>query len=94
MKKLYDLAVKTDSYTGKDGQKKNKWLSVGSVVEGEKGQYIIMNRTFNPAGLPNPDNKDSIFISMFTPKGKEAPEPQSGSDPIYGKNPFDDDPAF
>lgn len=96
MKKLYDLAVKTSSYTGKDGQVKNKWQTVGSVMEGDKiqangqkGKFIMIDRTFNPAGVPNPDNKDSVLISMFAPKEKDQP-----GQAVFGENPFSNEPEF
>lgn len=69
MAKLYDLAVKTGEFTGADGQTKGKWLNVGAVMSGnDGGQYMILDRTFNPAGLPNPDNRSNVLVSMFEPK--------------------------
>lgn len=69
MAKLYDLAVKTGEFTGSDGQTKGKWLNVGAVMSGnDGGQYMILDRTFNPAGLPNPENRSNVLVSMFEPK--------------------------
>ena len=63
-KKVYDLAVKL-------GEK--NWLNVGAVLEKDDGgRFIILERSFNPAGVPNPDNKSSLIISMFEPKQKTA----------------------
>ena len=79
MKKVYDLAVKTGSYQNKNGETKNRYQNVGSVMEGDNGQFIIMDRTFNPAGVPNPDNKSSVIISMFAPRednGSQSAQPQ------------------
>lgn len=74
MKKTYDLAVKTGSYKDKNGEQKNRYENIGTVVEGDNGPYIIMKRTFNPAGVPNPENRDTIVVSMFAPKdGNFAP---------------------
>ena len=59
-KKVYDLAVKL-------GEK--NWLNVGAVLEKDDGgRFIILERSFNPAGVPNPDNKSGLIISMFEPK--------------------------
>jgi hypothetical protein len=78
--KLYDLAVKTGSYQ-KDGQEKGRYENVGSVMQGDKGQFLILKRTFNPAGVPNPDCKDSVLISCFEPNGQQnqqqAPQQQA-----------------
>lgn len=74
MAKTYDLAVKTGSYKDKDGNVKNRYENIGTVVEGDNGPYIIMKRTFNPAGVPNPENRDTIVVSMFAPRdGNSAP---------------------
>lgn len=65
--KLYDLAVKTGSYT-KNSEEKGRYENIGSVMQSDKGQFLILKRTFNPAGVPNPDDKDSILVSCFEPK--------------------------
>lgn len=83
MKKLYDLAVKTGTYE-KDGETKNRYENVGSVMEKDDGgRFILLNRTFNPAGVPNPDNRSNVILSMFKnePK-KEAAPPPHGDDEV------------
>lgn len=73
-KKLYDLAVKTGSYTNKNGEEKGRWLNVGSVMLSDDGsKFIMLQRTFNPAGVPDLSGRggDSILLSMFDPKDKE-----------------------
>lgn len=90
MKKLYDLAVKTGTYE-KDGETKNRYENVGSVMEKDDGgRFIFLNRTFNPAGAPNPDNRSNVILSMFSVKDKNS----TLSDNI--KNTFDgtDEPPF
>lgn len=72
MKKTHDVVVKVGSYE-KDGQTKNRYENIGSRMEKEDGgAFILIRRTFNPAGVPNPDNKDSIIISLFEVKDKEG----------------------
>lgn len=66
--KLYDLAVKTGEYTNAQGETKGRYENVGSVMQGDNGQFVILKRTFNPAGVPNPDDKDSVLISCFEPQ--------------------------
>jgi hypothetical protein len=76
MGRKYDLAVKVGQYE-KDGVTKNKYLNVGAVLENEDGgQFILLNKTFSPAGVPDDRGGDSILISMFTPRTNE---PQGGS---------------
>jgi len=48
---------------------------------------MILDRTFNPAGVPNPDNKSSVLVSMFKAdrdSGNKKPTSDTG-------NPFNDD---
>lgn len=88
-KKIKDLAVKVGTYQ-KGGETKNRYVNIGAVFQKDDGgEFIMINRTFNPAGVPNPDNKDSIIISSFdvkdssggnhkgfTPQGDVAATPQ------------------
>ena len=71
MKKIYDLAVKTGSYQ-KDGETKNRYENIGSVMENENGQFMFLKRSFNPAGVDFKDGSESIIISMFAPKEKSG----------------------
>jgi len=70
-KKLFDVVVSTGKYTNNQGEEKSNFENVGVVLEGENGPYLLLKRTFNPAGVPNPDNKDSVLISLFEPKPKQ-----------------------
>lgn len=73
MRKLYDLAVKTGEYTDRNGDTKGRWQNVGSVIEGsDGGQFIMLDRTFNPAGVPNPDNRSSVLVSMFEHRDRDV----------------------
>ena len=90
MKKMYDLAVKTGEYQ-KDGETKNRYQNIGSIMENDNGQFMILDRTFNPAGVPNPDNKSSVLVSMFKAdrdSGNKKPTVNKSSAP---DNPFSDD---
>ena len=79
MKKLYDLAVKIGSYTNSNGDTKNRYLNIGAIMEKDDGgRMIFLNRTFNPAGVPTEQDRESIIVSMFAPKKNDSanePEP-------------------
>ena len=60
--KTHDLAVKVGEYQ-KDGQTKNRYQNVGVIIQGQHGPYILLEKTFNPAGIQ--DGKGSVLISMF-----------------------------
>jgi len=89
-KKLYDLAVKTGSYE-KNGETKGRYENIGAVMEGGDGnKFLMVKRSFNPAGVPFKEGSDAILVSMFTPKardGEQRAEP-AGSSP----DPNDDIP--
>ena len=72
MKKLYELAVRSGSYTTKDGNDKTIWLNIGSVWEGnDETQFMLLRATFNPAAIERKNGSDSIAVSMFPPRENE-----------------------
>lgn len=76
--KKFDVVAKIGSWTDKEGKNKNKYLSVGTVFENDdKKMFMVLNRTFNPAGVPNPENKEAVILSFFEPKVKEETKQQS-----------------
>lgn len=67
--KTHDLAVKVGTYE-KDGETKNRYENIGCIVEGANGPYILLNRTFNPAGVPTDSERSNIIVSMFAKKSE------------------------
>lgn len=76
-KVLYDLIVKEGEYQDETGMSKARFLNVGKVLQKETQEgtksFMLLKRSFNPAGIANPENKDSIILSLVKPKPKEAP---------------------
>lgn len=71
-RKIYDLAVKVGEYTDRDGNKKGRYMNVGAVLEKDDGgRFMMLERTFNPAGAPNPDGRTTVLLSMFEPRDRE-----------------------
>ena len=64
--KLFDLVVKVGEYTNNQGETKARYENIGSVMRNDKGQFAMLKKTFNPAGVPG--DRDSILVSMFEPK--------------------------
>jgi len=74
-KKIRDLAVKTSEYTDAQGNTKSRYQNVGALMKTDDGgEFVILNRWFNPAGVPNPENRDSVPVSCFKPREQNAPQ--------------------
>lgn len=98
-KKIRDLAVKTGSYTDRDGNTKGRYKNVGSLMESDDGsKFILLDTTFNPAGVPNPDNRDNVLISIFELKDDQrqqsTPVQSQAREQPPGENFADDDVPF
>jgi hypothetical protein len=65
--KKYDVSAKVGSYQ-KDGQSKAIWKTVGQIRDDGNGEYLLLDKTFNPAGIPCEPHKDQISLSLFTPR--------------------------
>ncbi len=101
--KIYDLAAVVGTYQ-KDGDTKNRYQNVGAILQKEDGgKFIMLERWFNPAGVPNPDNRSTVLLSMFEPKPRDgsgqapqpprSPQPQ-GNKQAGGFDEMDDDIPF
>lgn len=89
-KATHDLTVKIGEYTGHDGQKKARWLNIGKVIQTDDGgEFMTINRHFNPAGVPNLDGRDTIAVSKFaiTPKDQAQQAPSQIAAPTPATNP-------
>lgn len=95
MGKKYDLVVKTGEYTDGQGQTKGRFKNVGVMMEGDNGPYILLDRTFNPAGVGGNDGRESIIVSLYEPKqeggGQQNSAAKSGG---YKAQDLDDDVPF
>ena len=79
--KIRDLAVKTGSYTDNQGNEKGRWQNVGSLMKGDDGgEFIILHRWFSPAGVPNPDNRDSVVLSCFKLRDQQDSNTNASTD--------------
>jgi len=93
--KTHDLTVVTGSYQ-KDGQNKNSYENVGMIMVDSadpKKKLFLLKRTFNPAGVPNPDGKSMVIVNAFPVKEQQrsAPPPEAKPAP---QGDFDDDIPF
>ena len=76
-KASHNLSVKVGEYTNASGETKGRWKNIGKVIVNDDGsKYLIMDRTFNPAGVPNPQDRDAITISLFAVDEQQDAAPQ------------------
>lgn len=86
-KKLYDLAVKTGSYTNQSGETKGRYQNIGAVMQGDDGgKFIFMSSWFNPAGVDRREGSESILVSMFEPRPAGG-QTDHGREKAYGYAP-------
>lgn len=99
--KLYDVTVKTGEYTDGQGNTKGRYENIGAMMQGDNGPYLMLKRTFNPAGVPNAENRDTVLCSLFEPKDSQqqpqqaapqyqqpqyqAPQPQMNQQPQFNQ---------
>lgn len=68
MSKKYDVVAAVGQYVDQSGQQKTKFENVGAVIQNSNGGFnLLLNKTFNPAGLAQPD-KESVILSLFEPQ--------------------------
>lgn len=95
-RKVYDLMVKVGEYQNSAGEKKGRYVQAGRVMQSDDGgEYVLINRTFNPAGVPDLTGKggDAVLLSKFEPRnndlgGGAAPtQRQAGATPKPERSP-------
>lgn len=65
--KTHDIVAKVGEYTDRQGNTKARYENVGALMQGDKGPFIMLKRTFNPAGIPH-DGRDNALLSCFEPR--------------------------
>jgi hypothetical protein len=88
--KIKDLVVKVGSYTDRNsGQEKSEWEPVGAIMQNDDGSmFVMLKRTFNPAGVSGQDGRKSLLISAFDPQPRDGQqrEPRRDDTPRDGGN--------
>lgn len=80
-RKVADLSVVTGEYQDRQsGQTKKKYLNVGALMKNDEGHFFcLINRTFNPAGVPGQEGRESIIVNVYQRDqqgGQSAPQGQ------------------
>ena len=87
-KKTHDLAIKTGTYTNREGEEKGRYLNIGSILAHEDGGISVKLNCI-PVGLTDWEG----WVSAFPVKKKDdAEEYRQQSAPTIRE--FDDDLPF
>lgn len=81
---LKDMAVVVGTYEDRNtGQQKNRYRNIGVLMEsennGERYQYLLLDRTFNPAGVPVKAGSDKVLVSLFDQRERNDAGQQGGA---------------
>lgn len=85
-RKIRDVVVKVGEYTDHNtGETKGRFENVGALMRNDEDDsfFIMIRRTFNPAGVPNNDERGSILLSCYVPQDQREDKPKqdrSGGD--------------
>jgi len=98
MAKKYDIVCTVGEYKDNNGDTKKRYLNVGAIMSNDNGHYMLLDKTFNPAGLAEA-GKSAIILSLFEPKpreGQQLPQqqPQQQPPPVDNSYHGDEDLPF
>lgn len=92
--KTKDLVVKTGTYVDRYGEEKARWRNVGALMVSDEGhEFLLLDRSFNPAGIVGSDERESILVNLFDPSQGEQERP-SAKPASRPSDDFDDDIPF
>lgn len=74
MKKIYDAVVTTGKYTDKSGKEKNRYLTVGAVMQNDEGRLSLKLEAIPVVGFNG-------WINFYEPKPREEQKPAQQAQP-------------
>lgn len=83
------LMVKNGSYM-KDGQEKAKWVQVGVIMDGQNGEFAILEPHVNLAAFPREEGRGvmcSIFDDSQQPQQNNQNQPQQPHQQSFQQQP-------
>jgi hypothetical protein len=88
------IVVHNGSWTDKESNIHNKWVTIGAVHEGRDGKddYLTLEAHINLAGFQREEGESRIFARMFDPKPRDVGE--RDVDSFVRTASFDDDITF
>lgn len=81
--KAYDICVVSGVYFDNNGQKKNRYRNIGSViVKDDGGKFLLLDPMVNLAAVQREEGRDMVIASLFPPKTAEQ-HPQAAQAQQY-----------
>jgi len=81
---LKDIVAAVATYTDRNGNEKKQWKNIGKLLRNDNGEFMVLDRTFNPAGMPGDGD---VFLSMFDPKPRDGQQSNAGATGNYDAPP-------
>jgi len=81
-RKIRDVVVKVGEYTDHNtGETKGRFENVGALMRNDEDDsyFIMLRRTFNPAGVPNNDERGSVLLSCYVPQDQRDQQKEDRS---------------
>lgn len=82
------LVAKTGTYTNQQGEQKGEYTRIGVLMDGDNGQYMLLDPTVNLAGVLAKQNvmaanegkpmRDSVMVSVFDNDNQGQSQQQGG----------------
>lgn len=83
MGKIKDLSVKVRSYKNASGEEKHVYKTIGAIFENKDGgKFMMLDRSFNPAGVPFKEGSDMIMVGMYDVKDAGGAETTGQAAPM------------
>ncbi len=96
------LVIKTGEYTNRDGEKKGRYVRLGSIIKKDDNEFVLIDPTVNLAGclmLQNimnrqngKDIRDNLMVSIFD--DDDAPAKSNSESAPAKDEAFEDDIPF
>ena len=72
VKKIYNACISRGTYKARDGSTKNKYLSIGSIWQGENGNvFLLLDPSINYAAFPRKEGREMLMVQLYKPRKEE-----------------------
>lgn len=80
VKHLKDVVIKVGTYTDRSGEKKGRYKTIGKLMRGDDGDYLLLDPFVNLAAVPREADRDMITASLYEPREARGGAPAATGD--------------